>query len=38
MRERLAAGDNLLLFPEGTTSDGSRVMPFRSVVLRDRGG
>ncbi len=30
MRERLAAGDNLLLFPEGTTSDGSRVMPFRS--------
>jgi len=30
MRERLAAGDNLLLFPEGTTSDGSRVLPFRS--------
>ncbi len=30
MRERLAAGDNLILFPEGTTSDGSRVMPFRS--------
>jgi 1-acyl-sn-glycerol-3-phosphate acyltransferase len=30
MRERLAAGDNLLLFPEGTSSDGSRVMPFRS--------
>jgi lyso-ornithine lipid O-acyltransferase len=30
MRERLVAGDNLLLFPEGTTSDGSRVLPFRS--------
>ena len=30
MRERLAAGDNLLLFPEGTSSDGSRVLPFRS--------
>ena len=30
MRGRLAAGDNLLLFPEGTTSDGSRVLPFRS--------
>jgi 1-acyl-sn-glycerol-3-phosphate acyltransferase len=30
LRERLAAGDNLMLFPEGTTSDGSRVMPFRT--------
>ncbi len=30
MRQRLAAGDNLILFPEGTTSDGSRVLPFRS--------
>jgi len=30
LRERLAVGDNLLLFPEGTTSDGSRVLPFRS--------
>jgi 1-acyl-sn-glycerol-3-phosphate acyltransferase len=33
MRERLAAGDNLILFPEGTTSDGSRVLPFRSAFL-----
>ena len=30
MRARLAAGDSLILFPEGTSSDGSRVLPFRS--------
>jgi 1-acyl-sn-glycerol-3-phosphate acyltransferase len=33
MRRRLAGGDNLILFPEGTTSDGARVMPFRSAFL-----
>ena len=33
MRERLAGGDNLILFPEGTSSDGSRVLPFRSAFL-----
>ena len=33
MRARLAAGDNLFLFPEGTTSDGSRVLPFRSAFF-----
>jgi len=33
MRQRLAGGDNLILFPEGTTSDGSRVLPFRSAFL-----
>lgn len=33
MRDRLASGDSLILFPEGTSSDGSRVLPFRSAFL-----
>jgi 1-acyl-sn-glycerol-3-phosphate acyltransferase len=33
MRERLAAGDSLILFPEGTSNDGGRVLPFRSAFL-----
>ncbi len=30
MRERLRTGDILVLFPEGTSSDGRSVMPFKS--------
>jgi 1-acyl-sn-glycerol-3-phosphate acyltransferase len=33
MRTRLGAGDSLILFPEGTSSDGTRVLPFRSAFL-----
>jgi 1-acyl-sn-glycerol-3-phosphate acyltransferase len=33
MRSRLAAGDSLILFPEGTSNDGSRTLPFRSAFL-----
>lgn len=33
MTDRLAGGDNLILFPEGTSSDGSRVLPFRTAFL-----
>ena len=30
MHDKLAGGDDLILFPEGTSSDGSRVLPFHS--------
>ena len=31
--KRLEAGDNVILFPEGTTSDGTRVLPFASAFF-----
>jgi len=33
LQQRLVAGDNLVLFPEGTSNDGNRVLPFRSALL-----
>lgn len=33
MVERLEAGDNLILFPEGTSNDGNRVLPFKSAFF-----
>jgi len=33
LKRRLQEGDNLILFPEGTSGDGNRVLPFRSSLF-----
>jgi lyso-ornithine lipid O-acyltransferase len=33
LRERLQVGDALVLFPEGTSNDGNRVLPFKSALM-----
>ena len=33
MAERLRGGDLVVLFPEGTSSDGNRILPFRSALV-----
>ena len=37
LRQRLEAGDNLILFPEGTSSDGNRTLPFKSALFAAAG-
>jgi 1-acyl-sn-glycerol-3-phosphate acyltransferase len=40
IRGRLDAGDDLILFPEGTSGDGNRILPFKSALfsVADYGG
>jgi 1-acyl-sn-glycerol-3-phosphate acyltransferase len=33
IQDRLREGDTLVLFPEGTSSDGNEVLPFKSALL-----
>ena len=33
LEERIRAGQHLLIFPEGTSTDGQRVLPFKSTLF-----
>ncbi|HEY5338986.1 MAG TPA: lysophospholipid acyltransferase family protein [Rhizomicrobium sp.] len=33
IRDRMLEGDALVLFPEGTSNDGNRVLPFKSALM-----
>ncbi len=33
MREHLAAGETLIMFPEATSNDGNRIKPFKSALF-----
>jgi 1-acyl-sn-glycerol-3-phosphate acyltransferase len=33
IRDRLLAGDTLVLFPEGTSNDGNQTLPFKSALM-----
>jgi lyso-ornithine lipid O-acyltransferase len=37
IEERLSAGDAVVLFAEGTSNDGNRVLPFRSALIGAAG-
>lgn len=38
LRTRIAAGHRLLFFPEGSSTDGMRVLPFRSTLFQALNG
>jgi 1-acyl-sn-glycerol-3-phosphate acyltransferase len=33
IKDRLGEGDTIVLFPEGTSNDGNRILPFKSSLL-----